>query len=365
MLKTQQFLRQYESTEVGLAKLFLKYAIGNTCHPTDGRVILNYSQIDSPKNHEIVRECRGLVLDRNNNWELVARAFPRFFNWEEAGKSTTGLFKWDGCACQDKEDGSLAIVYFYNNAWHFNTRGSFGSGEVNGCGITWHQLFETAMVNVGFDYKDLNRDRTYIFELCSRYNKVVRDYPTPTLHLLSAFEGEQELKHNQLSNNECYKLNLVNERKFANIDEVNEFLTENAKNDPTFEGIVLRDRKNLRFKVKSIKYVELHKLNNNGNLATPKNLIKFILEGEQDEIIAYWNNLEPTIRDMEVKINSAYTQLEEVWESHKNIENQKEFAEKVLTATPFSSIMFTVRKTGRPLKEVWLESHELIIKKLF
>jgi len=364
MLKTQEFLRQYDDIDKALASLEAKYAISNTCHPTDGRVILNYSQIDSPKTHEIVRECRGLVLDRNNNWKLVARAFPRFFNWEEAGKSTTGLFKWNNCICQDKEDGSLAIVYFYNNAWHFNTRGSFGSGEVNGMGITWRQLFELAMKNTGFDYSILSTNFTYIFELCSRYNKVVRDYPNPIVFLLSVFSEEDELDWYDIKT--IYpELNPVGDKYFCGIDRVNEFLKKHSETDPTFEGVVLRDKNNLRFKVKSIKYVELHRLHNNGNLATPKNLIGFIMGGEEDEIIAYWPNLEPTILDMKAKITDAYTELEAAWESHKNIENQKEFAEKVLTATKFSGMLFTARKTGRSISDIWRESKEVILKKLF
>ena len=364
MLHTQKFLKNYNDVNVALSELEAKYAISNTCHPTDGRVILNYSQIDSPKTHEIVRECRGLVLDRNNNWELVARAFPRFFNWEEAGKSTTGLFKWDNCVCQDKEDGSLAIVYFYNGAWHFNTRGSFGSGEVNGMGITWRQLFEIAMKNVGFDYSCLNTNWTYLFELCSRYNKVVRDYPNPTLFLLSVFSKEDELEWYHVKT--IYSnLNPVGDRFFCGIDRVNEFLTANANHDPTFEGVVLRDKKNLRFKVKSIKYVELHRLHNNGNLATPKNLIGFIMDGEEDEIIAYWPNLKPTIMDMKSKMELAYNSLLETWERVKDIDSQKNFAEMVLTATPFSAILFTARKTGQSIPDIWRDSKELILKKLF
>ena len=40
----------------------------------DGRVLLNYHQIDSPKTHPMVMQCRQLTLDSNNNYELVAFA---------------------------------------------------------------------------------------------------------------------------------------------------------------------------------------------------------------------------------------------------------------------------------------------------
>jgi len=75
-MKVQDWLRNNDGN---LELLEEQLGIKATCHE-DGRAILNYSQIDSPKQHPIVLECRGLVLDMNNNWELVARSFSRFFN---------------------------------------------------------------------------------------------------------------------------------------------------------------------------------------------------------------------------------------------------------------------------------------------
>ena len=77
----QDYLRHPQHT---LETLHETYGIRHNVHE-DGRVILNYSQIDSydVRFEPIVRECRGLVLDSNNNWALVARAFSRFFNLGE------------------------------------------------------------------------------------------------------------------------------------------------------------------------------------------------------------------------------------------------------------------------------------------
>lgn len=68
-------------------------------HP-DGRTILNYSQIDSPKYDPIVRECRGLVIDRNTN-EVVARAFDRFYNYGEYIEGDK-KFDWSSATVQEK-----------------------------------------------------------------------------------------------------------------------------------------------------------------------------------------------------------------------------------------------------------------------
>ena len=366
MLETQLFLNQYPA-EVALDKLKEKYFIDHTLHNNDGRVILNYSQIESPKHHPIVKECRGLVLDRNNNWALVARSFPRFFNWEEC-PSAVGLFKWENCVCQDKEDGSLAILYHYNGEWHFNTRGSFGNGNVNGLDLTWREVFNLALNTYQKDLSNLNLNNrlTYIFELCTPYNKIVRDYPEPKLFLLTIFEGEKELSYDETVKVAAeYNLPVLGAYPFSGIEDVKRFIENISSYDPTFEGIVLRDRKNLRFKVKSTKYVELHRLNNNGNLVLPKNLINTVMDNDIDEVGGHFPHIIPIANEMKLKIENTYKQLELIYDTAKTLENQKEFAEFVLTQTEFSSILFQTRKTKRPLKEVFNESRDILLKKLF
>jgi hypothetical protein len=76
MLYVQQYLIDGNS----LSSLNENYGIKTTIR--DDLVILNYSQIDSPKKHPIVMECRGLVLEIPS-YRIVARSFPRFFNWGE------------------------------------------------------------------------------------------------------------------------------------------------------------------------------------------------------------------------------------------------------------------------------------------
>jgi hypothetical protein len=58
--------------------------IGVKKHPNLPLVILDYSQIDSPKLHPIVRECRGLILNYDSK-KLVAKSFNRFFFFVEIG----------------------------------------------------------------------------------------------------------------------------------------------------------------------------------------------------------------------------------------------------------------------------------------
>lgn len=342
----QDFLRKQS-----LEKLEEYYGIKNTKHE-DGRVILNYSQIDSAKHktNPIVRECRGLVLDSNNDWALVARSFNRFFNLGETDDDKN--FDWSDFHASDKEDGSLILVYPWKGEMHLNTRGSFGDGEVGSSGITWRELFTLALPY----WKELNvySNITYCFELCSRYNKVVRDYEKPTAFLLSVFDGEKELDAYESF---CYADSVVNCafvdcKDFDSEEEILSTIKQMEEIDPTFEGYVLRDRNNLRIKAKSSTYLALHRLNNNGNIAHVKNILPLIMKGELDEVLSYFPELTDRIRMVESQVQHWKEDLDKWWFVHHDERSQKKFALAVKDH-PLSFYLFQARKLGTdPVKEM-------------
>ena len=97
-------------------------------------------------------------------------------------------------------------------------------------------------------------------------------------------------------------------------------------------------------KRKSIKYVELHKLNNNGNLASPKNLIGFIMDNEIDEVISYFEDLRKPLHQLKIKLDDLYKEIDYNWKIFKDIENQKEFA-VAIQDLQYKSLFFTAKKT--------------------
>ena len=129
MLKVQEFLHGGGTLEELKEKLGIKL----TYHPTDPLVILNYDQIESPKMDPIVQECRGLVIELHT-WNVIARAFNRFFNAEEA-LDINKNFDWNRFDAFEKADGSLVLVYWYKE-WRINTRGSFAELNMHECGLS-------------------------------------------------------------------------------------------------------------------------------------------------------------------------------------------------------------------------------------
>src|SRR4051794_35366003 len=114
MLNVQAYLRSGKSA----SELSSELGIGIFAHSSLPLVGLKYES-SAPKDHPIVRECRGLVLEVGS-WDVVAKPFDRFYNAGEVPEAFA-RFRWDRSICQAKEDGSLVIVYAYRGAWHVNT----------------------------------------------------------------------------------------------------------------------------------------------------------------------------------------------------------------------------------------------------
>lgn len=96
-------------------------------HPTLPISIYNYSrkcQFNKSWD-DITLNMRGTILDNKGN--LIASAFSEFFNYEEVIEKIPT--KGDYVYVQEKMDGSLGILFYYNNEWHLATKGSFTSEQ--------------------------------------------------------------------------------------------------------------------------------------------------------------------------------------------------------------------------------------------
>ena len=76
MLAIQQALH----TGATFDSLLADYSIKHRRHRKHPHLVLfKYDQIASDFSQQIVRECRGIVLDESNGWRVVSRAFDKFF----------------------------------------------------------------------------------------------------------------------------------------------------------------------------------------------------------------------------------------------------------------------------------------------
>jgi hypothetical protein len=361
-LEVQKFLRNGNTVE----DLNTLYGIKSCYNDEKSLVILNYDQIESRKDVQIARECRSLTLELNS-YNIVGRGFSRFFNWGEMAEEMP-LFDWSSCWAHDKEDGSIGILFNYKGKWLYNTRGSFGEGEVGFSGKSWQQIF-FEIVPLETIEKVCYPKFSYVFELCTIHNKVVRTYSTPQAFLLAEFGNRNGCEvRSEVVDQDAKDLGCSRPRQhyFKSIDEVIKFLDETGKNDATYEGVVLCDINNRRWKVKNPLYLSLHKLRGEGdNLFNPKYLLPFVLAGEEAELLIYFPEVKDAFYEMKTRVNKEYDTMVELWEETQNIELQKTFAQSIVPQTKFSSILFRVRRGEGSLRDIWLKSSDLILKTLY
>lgn len=356
VLTVQKYLK-----ENSLDKLVEDYKIVATHHESEPLVILNYDMIESPKSDPIIHECRALTLDKRD-WSVVARSFTRFFNYGEMVELTKD-FDWNNFEASSKEDGSLIVMYHYEGEWRINTRGSFAKGRICEGGPSWEELFWTIVDKTTVN-KECDKGTSYVFELCSGYNKIVRIYPEPQVFLLGMFDNIDGYDYHRVileitANRIGVKYPSI--VKFHSAQQVIDFLASSDL-EATFEGYVLRDGSNMRLKIKSARYVALHHLRgNNDNLYLAKNLLPLILAGEDEEVVAYFPEATERFRHFRKIVEDEKVNLFKVWDESKDIASQKDFAQAILPRTKLASILFDARRQGVHPEVIWKVSADRIL----
>ena len=316
---------------------------------------MNYDQIESSKSEPIVMECRGLILSHeDNNWYVVSRSFDRFFNYGEQ-PHTQSHIDFSKAVLHEKIDGSLIRIYNYKGVWNVATRGTaFAESEVNGFGVTFKQLVFKAL-NVDSEdafqllcENSLNPNITYIFEITSVENRVVKRYSGYALYFLAArvnnytycYVTEQEKIW-------AVKLgaSLPKQYYFNTIEEC----LETAKHLKDLdEGYVLYQDNIPVCKIKSPVYIAVHHIKGEG--LNPKRIMQVILAGELDEYLTYFPEDEPMFKPYQEALNTLKLMLGQTFLTTQHITDQKEFALQVKDFC-YSGVLFQCKKNGtKPLE---------------
>lgn len=369
MLAVQNYLQNHS-----IDQLCGEYGFSATYHATNPLVILNYSQIDSPKTDPITRECRALVLDTRDN-SVVAKAFTRFFNWGEH-EEEMDRFDFRSFDCVQKEDGSLFIIFEFEGDWFFATRKTFADFQLeNGPqGFTWQMLAEHALGLKREQLANVLDPRfTYVCELASTANQVVRLYPKPVMFLTGLYDRVEKREYTEKQVDE-YASKLVCFQRpqhftVRTLEEVRELIDKIGSEDRTWEGVIIRDRNNIRFKVKNPEYLKLHYLRTSMNVYSLRGQLPFILAGEDAEVLAYFPDIREAYNLNKKLVEDTFIELAKLWRENWRVDNQKEFALSV-KHHPLAALLFQYRKTAgeeqteQGLRHLYNNSPELLEKVL-
>jgi T4 RnlA family RNA ligase len=342
--------------EFGLEKLESEFSIKVNKDYKD-LIVLNYNQIESPKTHQITKECRSLVVKQDNNgaWIVVSRAFDRFFNYGEDNYHPNVK----DLTCYEKLDGSLVSVFFYEGEWLYRTKSVImPKGSINAFEDKWDLFIEEALDwGAPLKIENFDTDKTYIFEVTGKLNRVVTNYTETKAWLLSVRDNKTgEYYHVDQSLFPTPK-----SFKFSSTEECLEIV----KHLPNLEeGYVAYNTDGVPVcKIKSPSYVAAHRIRGEG--LTPSRIMDLVVINEQDEYIAVFpEDTDKFTAYVAVWHDTLPNKITSVWNLFKGIEDQKEFALNIKDFN-FSSLLFMAKRNKtHPLEELTKQKDTFKIKLL-
>ncbi len=301
----------------------------------DGYCLLKYNQLESDMSLPLVQMCRGIIVDLEN-MKVACRRFDKFFNHGEVNAAhLEGKIR-----AEEKVDGSIIGLWCGRDGqWNISTNGMIDASDADvfiptDGARTYKDLFELAWEKAGIDFQALDKEYTYIFELVSPLNRIVVPYKETELYFLGMRHNEtgQEVSPIDTDFGKYFKV-----PRIYPIDTLEQAIEVAQTLSGSEEGFVLVDENFNRVKVKGAEYLQLHLLRNND--LSLRSFLATVLEGKQDDLLGYFPEYEPYIRDIEDRLANYKLTVKGAIETAPWDADRKSFAMEVKDL-PCSNILF-------------------------
>ncbi len=310
--------------------------------------LYNYrDDLHAERNHLLLVKCRGLVVRENG--QILNYPFDRFFNeWEKERAE----IDWSTAEIQEKIDGSLICVFWYDDNWEITTRGSFYPNK--DAETDFAELFKKHFS----DFDKLDKTYCYMFELVTKQNIIVTHYENEAVYLIGArnLKTLKEISGKALDDM-AVLLGVLRPRRFSakNTEECRK-LFELFREDE--EGLVLMDAGFNRVKIKQDSYIKLSRI----KMLNKQDLFNHILGSEaiDAEYLARLPEVQKEISLMKIKWDNVLFKAASTFQHIKNKskgtdasqrreaskhaginQQRKEFAMEALKY-PYSSLLFAM-----------------------
>lgn len=266
---------------------------------------------------------------------------------------------------QEKIDGSLIKVWNYKGEWIVSTNGTIRAenatlsarGDVEVVYRNFAELFKEGAVKSELDFYKLNPKYTYMFELCSPYNRGVVPHSETKIYHIGTRDNVtlQELE---------IDIGIVKPRVY-DCNNIADLITMASTLKYCEEGYVVRDANYRRIKVKSPSYVAVHHLVSE---LSDKRLLELIRKNETDEFLTYFPEYKIYIDKLLDKINAFESYNERILSEQFNgivFESRKDFA-NLATKTKFPAFLFMYYdgKIKSAIEWLWGLTNEKILEQL-
>ena len=322
----------------------------------DGYTLIKYNQLFSDFKEPMVREARGIIIQKKGRkYRLVRIAFTKFFcvGDPNARRDLYKLAHRKQWFVEEKIDGSLITLAWWDNKWRVSTSGSidaykaplsFANGDIQNFG----KLFEYASKDK-IDYDRLDKRYTYMFELVGLENKVIVPYEKEDVYYLGRRDNYTLLEIPYFDDDcagveKCKRpkcrIVKVNKNPKKVMKELQKEVNSFTKEHEHFEGYVISDRSlKTRVKMKSTQYMELFFQKGNG-IFSPRKILLMILDQKDDDVLSSFPEYRPKFdmvrRALCIWLENVKNDLRYM-DTH-TWEDKKSFAEWAKTTTNASII---------------------------
>ncbi|MCV9926175.1 T4 RnlA family RNA ligase [Flavobacterium sp. LS1R49] len=211
-------------------------------HPNYDLYIYNYTQSAQFERiwNDVTLSCRGLILDEN--FKVVARPFPKFFN---LGEMENQILPDTTFEVYDKMDGSMGILYWIDEVPFIASRGSFASDQSDKANEMLHGKYKDS-------WTLLDKSKTYLFEIIYPENRIVLDYgSSEELVLLAIIDTQTGVE---------FPLEDIGFPVVERYDGIKDILTLKEMDTTNKEGFIIKYSNNFRVKIKFEEYLRLHRI---------------------------------------------------------------------------------------------------------
>lgn len=208
-------------------------------------LFLMFGQDNSDFTNKIVRECNGIIMDKNT-LKILCYSFDKCLD----GVEMPDELNKDKLKFENAIEGTLIRIYYYNNKWMISTKKCIDANKAFWMSKrSFLELFKDCekVINKNItEISDLNKNYCYSFIIVHPENNIVIKYADPAIFHISTRDMETLKEVEQdIGINQIFKITLKN-------TDLNNFINHIITNNNTsYEGVVFIDDNFNRWKLRT------------------------------------------------------------------------------------------------------------------
>ena len=224
------------------------------CPFNDRWNLLMYNMHHCDFSLDVVRECRGTVVDDDGN--IICAPYTKFFNFDD---EHADAIDWQSAIVREKIDGVLIKMFKHEGKAYWVSNGGWDIWHIDLAGSPFDNaktMLDTLLEAAGIGWTDSIPDGyTLMFEMVSPYSRIICFYEEPKLW----FHGIRDSEGNEMTPEAAKEqfgipFDIPQQYPFHSLEEVQAAIS--TWHSYAHEGVVVCDKNFKRLKIKCEDYLK-------------------------------------------------------------------------------------------------------------